>query len=210
MDLKICKMKTDKDDVEIPDIQKNYTIPAWNTGACLVCGSVKSGKTNLLSVLATDKRFYGDFFDSKNIFLFSPTAEYDTMSNNIKVPKQNRISDNMINKLEELTKSQISNIKAKKHKKLLIIFDDLTSCRKLMNSSIFKKVFTCCRHIHMMVFVAVHTYKSLTRLCRMQCSYVIFFRANDSEYEALAEDYTPHGRNKKYMYKLFGRFRMDL
>lgn len=204
MDLSIGKLKSNKDaiDDDLPLLQKQKIIPCHNTGSVIITGAVKSGKSNLMAVLATDYRFYGDYYKKKNRFLFSPTAEFDDMAENMDIPKENRVSEDMIDALQNLYDNQLEKVKAGKSEKLLVICDDLTSCKKFQRSPIFKKIFTTNRHINMMLWCAVHKYTGLIRVCRLQCAYIIFFNAPDSEIKALAEDHTPAGKSKKEMYEI--------
>ena len=54
----------------------------------------------------------------------------------------------------------------------------------------------------MMLWCAVHKYTGLILVCRLQCAYVIFFNAPDSEIKALCEDHCAAGKSKKEMYEI--------
>jgi hypothetical protein len=201
MDLSIKPSKSRKADSKLTPAMKRGLIPSFNEPSCVIVGSVKSGKSTLLQNLVADNRFYGKFFNRKNRYLFSPTATFDLIANEMKIPRENRISENMIERLQELVDDQIEAVEEDpdRAKKILIVFDDLSSMKKLQRSKVFERTFTTNRHLNMMVFVAVHKFTSLTRLCRLQCGHVIIFPCSYSEMEAIAEEYTPPGLTKKDM-----------
>lgn len=205
MDLSIKEIKNKKGKVKLTKLMEAGIIPGFNQGSVVLVGSVKSGKSTLLANLLSDKRFYGTYFKKKHKYLFSPTATYDDIADQMEIPEDNRISENMIEELENLVEGQTAKVENKgktKAPKLCIVFDDLSSMKKLQRSKIFEKIFTTNRHLNMMVFVAVHKISALTRLCRLQAAHIMFFAAPLSEIEILSNEFCGTGLSKKEMYDL--------
>lgn len=204
LDIKPIKNKHGRK-IKLTKLMEDGIIPGFNQGSIVLVGSVKSGKSTLLSNLLGDDRFYGKYFNNEDKYLFSPTATYDEIAGELGVPEENRISEDMIRELKDLIDDQTDEVERKgkyKARKLCIIFDDLSSCKKLQRSPVFEKLFTTNRHINAMVFCAVHKISALTRLCRLQCAHIMFFSAPRSEIDILCEEFCAQGMTKKQMCKL--------
>ena len=194
-----------KDRVKLTKPMEELIIPGFNQGSTVIVGSVRSGKTCLVVNLMTRPEFYKGYFDKENIWLFSPTATYDEMADSMDIQEENRISEDMIDRLAELISEQTGEVEDKgkgKARKLCLIFDDLSSCKKLQRSKVFEKIFTTNRHLNIMLICCVHKISALTRLCRLQCSHVIFFSAPYSECEILANEFCGQGLTKREMLEL--------
>jgi len=198
--------KSGKGKVKIKNkLMKQGIIPSFNQGSIVLVGSVKSGKSVLIQNLMTRKEFYGDFFDEDNKYLFSPTASYDEIADEMGIVEENRISEDMIEELSDIVEGQtmeVENRGKSRAKKLCLIFDDLSSCKKLQRSKVFEKIFTTNRHLNIMLFCCVHKISALTRLCRLQCAHICFFKASYSEMEILAREFCGSGLTKKQMIDL--------
>jgi len=206
LSIRPLKDKSGKGKIKIKNpLMKQGIIPSFNEGSIVLVGSVKSGKSVLIQNLMTRKEFYGDFFDEDNKYLFSPTAKYDEIADSMDIPEENRISEDMIEELTDIVEEQTQEVKSKgksKAKRLCLIFDDLSSCKKLQRSKVFEDIFTTNRHLNIMLFCCVHKISALTRLCRLQCAHICFFKASYSEMEILAREFCGSGLTKRQMIDL--------
>ena len=139
MDLKIKPLKTNKNKIKLRPLMKDHTIPAFAESLLLV-GASGSGKTTVLIRLLTSKQFYYDYFNF--IFLFSVTAKLDDTFKLLKIPDRHTFTteDEMINGLEQIIKTQKEIVETKgldKAPKIALVFEDLTSNKKLMKDPNF-------------------------------------------------------------------------
>lgn len=199
MSLSIKPVKSKNKNTEgLTSLMKQNVIPGYNSPSCLIIGPVKSGKSTLVCHMVNE--FYSDFYEEKNRFLFSPTATYDPIADEMGIDEENRIDENMIEELTEIVEDQKDQIKSKgkaNADKLLIIFDDITSCKALQRSKIFMKLFCTNRHFNCQVIAISHKYKNIPRTSRLQCGHVIMFNNSQSELDALCDDFCANGLNKK-------------
>ena len=205
MNLKIKAFDSKKGKIKLNPLMKQGIIPGFNQGSVVLVGSVKSGKSTLIVNFMKRPEFYKDYFKPKNVFLFSPTATYDELAEEMGIIEENRVSENMIDELTEILEEQTSEVEDKgksKAPKLCIIFDDLSSMKKLQRSKVFEKIYTTNRHLNIQVFCCVHKISALSRLCRLQCAHIFFFSAPYSEMEILASEFCGQGLSKKQMINL--------
>ena len=203
--IKHIKSRTGRGKIKLTKAMEELVIPGFNQGSVVIVGAVKTGKSNLVVNLMTRPEFYKGYFDKENIWLFSPTATYDEMAEEMEIEEENRISEDMINKLTELIEEQTTEVEDKgkaRARKLCLIFDDLSSCKKLQRSKTFEKIFTTNRHLNIMLICCVHKISALTRLCRLQCSHIIFFSAPFSECEIVSNEFCGQGLTKREMLEL--------
>jgi len=206
LSIKPIESKSKKGKVKITNpLMKSGVIPSFNQGSVVIVGSVKSGKSVLIQNLLCKKQFYGDFFDEDNKYLFSPTAKFDELADEMGIADENRISEDMIEELTEIVEKQTEEVESKgksKAPKILLVFDDLSSCKKLQTSKIFNLCFTTNRHLNILLIASVHKISALTRLARLQCSHIMFFNSPYSEMEILAREFCGAGLTKKQMIDL--------
>lgn len=199
MDLKIKPLKTNKNKIKLRPLMKDHTIPAFAESLLLV-GASGSGKTTVLIRLLTSKQFYYDYFNF--IFLFSVTAKLDDTFKLLKIPDRHTFTteDEMINGLEQIIKTQKEIVETKgldKAPKIALVFEDLTSNKKLMKDPNFLLLWTAGRHLNLQIIACIHKYKALPRTQRLQAMNIIYFRGSKSEVYQLVEDFTPPGHTKK-------------
>jgi hypothetical protein len=159
-----------------------------------IFGVSGSGKTVLACQLLCSKNMYRHYFDE--IHLFSPTAGADDTFKQLGLSDEYIHSTNMIEELEKLIGEQ--TIEVETHgildsKKILILFDDLTSQKKLMNSEAFMKCSIQNRHINMSSIFICHKYNALIRTVRLNCGNLMIFPCSMSEKKIIMEEHqTPN------------------
>ena len=173
---------------------------------CLLSGGSGSGKTMLCLNLLKRKNFFKNYFDV--IFLFSPTAGKDETQQLLEIPMSNTCSDldgegpthlEFIFGVQqaEIEKNGISN-----SDKILIIFDDIISSIKFLNSPIYKQVLIQGRHSNISSITLTQKFHSIPRTLRLQMTDVFFFPSSNSEVDRLVSEFTPPGSTKKQFQKL--------
>lgn len=198
----LCEIKkVDSTTTHLPKnrFMKMGVILSHPFSACLI-GGTGSGKTNLLVNMLTRKEFYKGYF--KDIFIFTPSPSDGMLEHLISegvVDEDHIISEDMIEELNSLIKSQEEECKKsfKRSRRTLVIFEDVSSNHKLMNSKSFKKCFVQNRHLNMSCFALFHKYKILPRMCRLNSHGIFFFKSSNSENEAISEDHCPPGMTKQ-------------
>jgi hypothetical protein len=157
-----------------------------------VYGMTGSGKTVAVLNLLTNPHMYGEYFDE--MYLFSATGKSDDSFDALRLKKKNIITDQMIPKLKKIIDSQKKEVERKgvdKAKKVCVIFEDLTSNRKLMNSPDFIKAFVQNRHLSMSTICACHKFKALLRTARMNANHHWLFPCSESEVSAIVDEHQP-------------------
>lgn len=201
-DLKIEAIETSKTKVAISDYQKNHIIPKHPFRAIL-SGASGSGKSNLLINLLTKDKFYKNYFHV--IFLISPTAgklddsfiALDKSKSKSKIHIINELKPEVIQNIMNKNKELIEDKGVDKSPRLLLVYDDIISNVKFMNTKPFRHSFIASRHYNASVIVCTQRYNSVPRVCRLQSNAVLFFRGTNSEEKVLADEYTPPGYKKK-------------
>jgi hypothetical protein len=202
--LKVTVFSTNKSKVSSRPLHDSHTVPKHPFRAIL-SGASGSGKTNLLLWLLTKDIIYKDFFDV--IIILSPTAgklddSYAALakSNSKSVIRIiNDITEDVIKTIMSTNKKIILEKKVHKSPKLLLIYDDIISNKKLMNTKAFLHSFVASRHYNASVIICTQKYNAVPRTCRLQANAVFYFRGSNSEREVLAIEFSPSGYNKKEM-----------
>jgi len=202
--LQIGVAKTSKSKIKLSGIMKSEVLMPHPFRA-VISGASGSGKSNLLLDLLTCKNKYHGYFDL--CFVISPTCSTldDSYSLLIKKMKKSKTKLFIINEptaeqvehIMTLNKEIIEEQGLVKSPKILIIYDDIISYKKFMNSKAFLQSFIASRHYNASVIIATQKFKSVPRTCRVQASSIFYFRGTHSEDEALCEDYCPPKYNKK-------------
>ena len=176
--LQIKPFTTGKEKVKLRPLMKDHTIPAFPESVMLI-GASKSGKSTLLDNLMNRKHFYKGFHDLT--YLFATTAKLDQGFKRLKIPKHRLFDteEDMIKNVElifEAQKGVVEEHGIENSKKILMIFEDLTTNEKLMRNTTFKSLWTLGRHVNIQVISCIHKYKALPRTQRLQAMNVIYFR----------------------------------
>ena len=207
MDLTIKPIESDSANLKLNYLMEQGVIPVIGKGSSAVAvGKTASGKSVLLANLLTRPEFYGEYFEDTNRYLYSPTADVDDLATKMNIPEKNRVTDDMIGKLETLWTKRMKDIKRKGGSQnvepIVIVFDDLTGNTKLMNSKVFIRFFTAGRHVNCFCFVSVHKISALKRVCRLNCNYIFIFQSNNTEMKILIDEQRPSCLTKDEFTKL--------
>jgi len=197
----IEKKQTSKDDIEQPEDVLRGIIPPLGS-SLLLCGKSGSGKSTLLASLVNDDkdRFYTGYFDK--IFLFSPTAGGDDIQKQYGIDPKLVFTDleeavDILKTIQDSQKKAVKDMGSDNAPNYAIIFDDIIGDTKFMNSTEFTKCFYQTRHINCTTFLCTQHYKRVPRVCRLQASFVCFFKGSRSEVEMIAEEFAPPLVDKK-------------
>jgi len=195
--LKIIPYKIDKNEQKLPANMMNGNIP-MHPFRLLNSGASGSGKSMLVLNLLQRKNFMRGFFDQ--VFLISPTARGDQIQTLLNLDEDHicdTLDDVGIDFLTYVFNKQNDHVEKKGYlnsPKILIIFDDVISSPKFLNSGIFKRCFIQGRHINMSSIVNTQKYHAIPRTMRLNCTDITFFPSSASEVDRIAEEYCPPRR----------------
>jgi len=199
-DLRIRPLSTRKADIPQCEAAEIGIVPK-HPFRFLLSGASGSGKSTLLLNLL--RRFYIDDFNNSyfdNIYAIGPTVKFDDLYKNLDIPDKNLISKPDVSFLQGLYNEKEDTIKAKgidKATKDLVIFEDIISHKKFMNSTEFLRAYVMGRHYSISIMVCTQSYTKLPRACRIQCCNVAFFPSQMSEMELIRDEYCPPACHKK-------------
>ncbi len=191
-------------------MEKNI-IPT-HASAVVFCGRSGSGKSNLLVNLAERPEFYGKtnpknpksgYFDL--VFLFSPTCHHDDLPQYLDIPPNRMYDSNFEGPLQHIIKTQKGIIESKgldKAPRILLIYDDIISQKKFMNSEFFTTCYIQNRHIGISTWVCTQSFNKIPRVCRLQANNLFIFAGSGSETEILCNEFCPPHTSKKDFEKL--------
>lgn len=203
--LKIKKYNVEAQDIAINSMMKQNIIPS-HPFRCLASGGSGSGKTMLILNLLKRKNFFKNYFDV--IFLFSPTAGKDQTQQMLNIPESNvesELDEKGVDHLKYIFDVQQKYIEKNgigKSDKILIIFDDIISSEKFLNSATYKKVLIQGRHSNISSITLTQKFHAIPRTLRLQMTDIFFFPSSNSEIERLVDEFTPAGKSKKDFQKL--------
>ena len=204
--LKIVKYDSNKHKIKQRKFMEDNIIPQ-HASAVVFCGRSGSGKSNLLVNLAERPEFYGKtkkdnpktgYFDL--VFMFSPTCHHDDLPKYLDIPPNRMYDRNFEGPLQHIIKTQKDIIEKKgldKAPKLLIIFDDIISQKKFMNSEFFTQMYIQNRHLGISTWVCTQSFNKIPRVCRLQANNLFIFAGSGSETEILCQEFCPPHTNKK-------------
>lgn len=179
------------------NIKKTYlahdkrVIPCHHFRALLI-GASMSGKTNLISNLLCRHEMLQDYFDK--IYIFCPTYHSDM---NYRAIEENT-PEGVIEVFDTLDEEALSTILHEQHAlveqhkehspHVLFIFDDCVSEKNIQNKDL-QKIFTRGRHANASSIIVGQQFKSIPKIIRNQASNVFVFKVNNSDIDAIAEEY---------------------
>jgi len=197
--LEITQFPTNKHKIFERHAMTENLIPRLGSST-IINGKSGSGKTNLLLNLCLKKEFWGKEKETDKhgyfeiVFLFSPTAESDDLSEYLGIDRKRIVTDDFENKLEHIFAVQEKIIKSKgldKSPKILLIYDDLQANQQFLRTKIFMRSFIANRHSNITTIFLSQSFTKTPRVCRLQCSNVMIFPGSESEIDLLVEEYTP-------------------
>ena len=172
--------------------------------AMMFCGLSKSGKSTLLKDTLTDKNLLGGGGSSGSkpyfhtIVMMSPTADADTtITEALKLPPENIITNFTEDDLEEIIEAQRSKIKKEGYNKvaktnrMLIILDDCISHQRFLRSQTIIDLTATVRHLLISVVFLMQSYRMIARACRINLRGIAFFQSNRNETDVLCEEECP-------------------
>lgn len=204
--LKIVKYDTNKHKIKQRPLMEQNIIPT-HASAVVFCGRSGSGKSNLLVNLAERPEFYGKtnkknpksgYFDL--VFLFSPTCHHDDLPQYLDIPESRMYDSNFEGPLKHIIKTQKGIIESKgldKAPRILLIYDDIISQKKFMNSEFFTQCYIQNRHVGISTWVCTQSFNKIPRVCRMQANNLFIFAGSGSETEILTAEFAPPHTSKK-------------
>lgn len=195
-------VKTRVKKLKFNQYQEARIIPQHPESALFIGGS-GTGKTTLLLFLLTEPHLLGAYFDKVKLFSFTGKADPSFKVLNLK--DEDIITENMIEKLEDLLKKRQKLVDEKGLEnvdKLLLIFEDVSANFKFIKSKQFTKCFTACRHFGISVYAVCHKYSACSRISRLQANHLYIFPSPNTEMEVISQDHTPPRLTKKEMREL--------
>jgi hypothetical protein len=102
-----------------------------------------------------------------------------------------------IDMLLEAQKEDIKTNGFKKCKRLLMIFDDVLSQPKFLNSKQFLKLFVEIRHYCATAVINTQSFHKVPRSCRLSCNQIYYWPSSQNENMVLCEHHTPCGMTKE-------------
>lgn len=208
--LDIIPYPTNKKNIPQRPLMEADIIPR-HPSAVIFNGKSGSGKSNLMVNLMSRPEFYGKtnkkdkksgYFDV--IFLFSPTANGgDDLVKFLDIPKKRIFTDFDASKLDKILDLQDSLVTDKgldKSPKMLIIFEDIQSDSKFMNTKSFLRCFIQGRHMNISTFLCGQSWTLTPRKCRLQANNIFFFPSSNSEVDILLKEFCPpHTTNDQFL-----------
>ena len=185
--LEIEVYKTKKHKIKQPLACENGILPKMHC-SYLVCGKSGSGKTNVVLHMLKSKSLLGGAFD---VVLYLCDSADDTMKENLGIPKENYIKDFTEEWLEKLIDKQRQSVEKKgadKADNVMLIFDDILSKQKFLNSKILIKLVTECRHYNISCIFNTQSYKRINRTVRLNCRGIILFPSSLGELMKFSEE----------------------
>lgn len=199
--LKVVPAKTKKMQIKQPKACEDGVLPKLHC-SYLIAGKSGSGKTAVLIHMLRSNALLANCFDY--IFYCCDSPD-DMVKENLNLPKENIIKNFDAEFLDRLIKKQEEKIKKKgadKADSVLLVFDDILSKTKFLNSGMLTKLVTECRHYNISCIFNTQSYKKLPRVVRINVRGIILFPSNLGELEKFAEENALPGMSKKQFLKL--------
>ncbi len=188
--LKIEPVETQASEIKSPPLMDK--IGLRHPFSLAFYGASSSGKTVALVNLFTKPQMYGNFFDE--IWLWGPTGKCDDSFKSLNIPDKRVVTKDYISRLDDLLKTSKEEVEKHglmKAKKRAIIFEDLTSLRKLMSSESFCRCYVQVRHHNMSVAASCHKYNALERTSRLNSKHHMAFPACKKELMRIVDEHIP-------------------
>ncbi len=198
-------------------MEKNIVMP--HPSNTLIVAAPGAGKTCLICNLISNPLFYGHsfelmeeeekskgtkpYFDAIFLFLNSADDAYDPLirkklilPNHVSVNPSLGVIQNVLtyqkNLITTTFKGDIS-----KAPKVLCIYDDCVSAKKMLMSEAFLTIFTQSRHNNISNIVTTQYLNLIPKSIRMVCDFIICFKLNKGDTDLLADAYTPATMSKE-------------
>ena len=172
--------------------------------ASLIGGS-GSGKSVLAVNLLTNPNLFGGYFDK--IYLVGATVHSDDTWKSLNVPKNQQFTNiaTMIPQIERVIRKQKADVEQKgvaKAQRICIVFEDVTTNLKLLNSAAYIQSYVQNRHLNCSTLAMCHKFTAQTRVCRLNSGHHFIFAASKSEVARIVSETMPHNLDKAAYTKL--------
>ena len=166
--------------------------------ASLIGGS-GSGKSVLAVNLLTNPNLFGNYFDK--IYLIGATVNSDDTWKSLNVPKTQQFTDvsTMIPRTERVIKKQKQDVEkmgVAKAPRICIVWEDVTTNLKLLNSAAYIQSYVQNRHLNCSTLAMCHKFTAQTRVCRLNSGHHFIFAASKSEVARIVSETMPHNLDK--------------
>ena len=197
--LEVQVYKSKKHKIRQPDACLNGILPRLHS-SYLVVGKSGSGKSNVVLHMVNSPSLLGGAFD---VILYLSDSPDDLFKENLKIPKENFIKDFTEEWLEKLIDKQRQSVEKKgadKTDNMLLIFDDILSKPKFLNSKILIHLVTACRHFNISCVFNTQSYKKINRTVRLNVRGIILFPSSLGELVKFSEENClPNMSNKRFL-----------
>ena len=197
LEVEIYKSKKHK--IKQPAACENGILPKVHC-SYLVVGRSGSGKSNVVLHMMNSKLLLGGAFD---VVLYLCDSPDDLFKENLKIPKENFIKIFDEEWLKKLIDKQRKNVEKKgidKTDNVMLIFDDILSKQKFLNSKILIKLVTECRHYNISCIFNSQSYKKIPRVVRLNCRGIILFPSSLGELIKFSEENSlPNMSSKRFL-----------
>jgi ABC-type proline/glycine betaine transport system ATPase subunit len=197
--LEVQVFKSKKHKIKQPEACEKGILPKMHC-SYLVVGKSGSGKSNVVLHMLNSRALLGGAFDMVLYLCDSPD---DLFKENLKIPKENFIKNFTEEWLEKLIDKQRVSVEKKgadKTNNVLLIFDDILSKQKFLNSKILTKLVTECRHYNISCIFNTQSYKKIPRVVRLNVRGIILFPSSLGELIKFSEENClPNMSNKRFL-----------
>ena len=197
--LEVQVYKTNKQKIRQPDACEAGILPRLHC-SYLVVGKSGSGKSNVVLHMVNSPSLLSGAFD---VILYLCDSPDDLFKQNLKIPKENFIKNFTEEWLENLIDKQRASVEKKgadKTDNMLLIFDDILSKQKFLNSKVLIKLVCECRHYNISCIFNCQSYKKINRTVRLNVRGIILFPSSLGELIKFSEENClPNMSNKKFL-----------
>jgi GTPase SAR1 family protein len=170
----------------------------------IVIAPTSSGKSTMIHNLLSKPQFNYKQVFKNNIFLFSPSNNFDEVLDSLKIKDENKkdfMDEEFIENIMEEQKELIEKNNKSKAPHILMIFDDVVLQIKNTKENILKKIFFYGRKYKISCIITSQKYKALIPDYRLNASnYIYFLNVNSKEKQAIADD---QAIEKKTFYQIW-------
>jgi hypothetical protein len=197
--LEVQVYKSKKHRMAQPAACENGVLPKMHC-SYLVVGKSGSGKSNVVLHMLNSPSLLKGAFD---VILYLCDSPDDLFKENLKIPKENFIKNFTEEWLQKLIDKQSASVDKKgadKTDNVLLIFDDILSKQKFLNSKILTHLVTACRHFNISCIFNTQSYKKIPRTVRLNVRGIILFPSSLGELVKFSEENClPSMSNKRFL-----------
>ena len=151
-----------------------------------------SGKSTVINNMLSKLAFGYKGVFKKNVFLFSPSSQYDEVLDSLSIKEENIksfLDEQFIDDIIDDQKGIINEHGKSKAPHLLFIFDDVVLQIKKTGDNALKRIFYYGRKYNISCMITTQKYKALQTDYRLNASsYIYFLNTNNKEKETITDD----------------------